>query len=234
MTGPEVPGGGVPAAPKRVSSGRLLATLGGAGALAGALILVVFAATAPAIESHRARRLDSAIREVLRGPARYDTLYVVNGALQSEPVAGVERVYLGRDEAGAPAGFAIEAAAPGFADVIGVIFGYDPATRNVIGMKVLESKETPGLGDRIEKDSLWVAQFGGVLAPIEGVKPGRGRGAPQELDLITGATISTKTIVKMINDALARLDPALRAEAVAVGSAAAPERADSATLRRNR
>ena len=32
---------------------------------------------------------------------------------------------------------------------------------HVIGMKVLESKETPGLGDKIEKDSAFVAEFRG-------------------------------------------------------------------------
>lgn len=207
MTGP-VTAGGVPV-PKQVSSARLIATLGGVGAMAGALILVVFAATSPAIEAHRAERLDAAIREVLRGPDRYDTLYVSGQSLSPELSEGAEPVYLGRDRSGDPTGYAIVASAPGFADVIGVIFGYDPATASVIGMKVLESKETPGLGDLIEKDSAWVAQFNGVQAPLVGVKSGRGTGAPAEVDLITGATISSRTIVRIINDALSRMGPAL-------------------------
>lgn len=208
MTGIQMAGNGPPA-PKQVSSARLIATLGGVGAFAGALILVVFAATSPAIEAHRAKRLDAAIREVLRGPDRYDTLYVSGTTLSPEPSDGSDPVYLGRDVAGAATGYAIVAAAPGFVDIIGVIFGYDPATSTVLGMKVLDSKETPGLGDLIEKDSAWVAQFMGVLAPLEGVKPGRGTGRPAEIDLITGATISSRTVVRIINDALARLGPAL-------------------------
>ena len=210
MTGGHVHGGGPPATPGQVSPARLIATLGGVGALAGALILVVFAATSPAIEAHRAQRIDAAIREVLRGPERYDTLYVSGSTLTTETSVGAEPVYLGRDASGAATGYAIVAAAPGFADIIRVIFGYDPATKTVLGMKVLESKETPGLGDLIEKDSAWVSQFVGALAPLRGVKSGRGTGSPAEIDLITGATISSRAIVRIINDALDRLGPALR------------------------
>lgn len=209
MTGGHVHGGGPPPTPGQVSPARLIATLGGVGALAGALILYVFAVTSPAIEAHRARRIDAAIREVLRGPERYDTLYVSGSTLTTEASAGAQPVYLGRDASGAATGYAIVAAAPGFADIIGVIFGYDPATETVLGMKVLESKETPGLGDRIEKDTVWVAQFVGAQSPLQGVRSGRGTGSPAEIDLITGATISSRTIVRIINDALGRLGPAL-------------------------
>jgi len=210
VTGGHMHGGGAPPPPgERASSGRLLVTLGGAGAVAGGLIVLVFAATSPAIEAHRAERLDNAIREVLRGPDRYDTLYVTGTQVSVDANPDAERVYLGRDASGRPTGFAIVSGAPGFADVIEVIFGYDPTTETLLGMKVLESKETPGLGDRIEKDTAWVGQFVGVVSPLEPVKAGRGTGKPTEVDLITGATISSRTVVRIINDALARLGPAL-------------------------
>jgi len=73
----------------------------------------------------------------------------------------------------------------------------------------LESKETPGLGDKIEKDTEWVAQFGDVTPPVTGVKPGRGTGALGEVDVITGATISSRTVIRAINEALDRVAPVL-------------------------
>ena len=210
MTGGHVHGGSASPPPaERASSSRLLVTLGGAGAVAGALIVLVFAATSPAIEAHRAERLDNAIREVLREPDRYDTMYVTGARMSGDANPDAERVYLGRDISGRPTGFAIVSGAPGFADMIEVIFGYDPTTKTLLGMKVLESKETPGLGDRIEKDTVWVAQFVGVESPLEPVRTGRGTGKPTEVDLITGATISSRTIVRIINEALERLGPAL-------------------------
>jgi len=208
---------GVTATPQapRVSAARLVVTLGGSGALAGALIVIAYLLTLPAIEAHRAVRLNAAVTEVLRGPKRYDTLYVVGGALRRDPPAGtdpktLEKVYLGHAADGSPVGYAVVAQEPGFADVVGVIFGYDPATKKLLGMKVIESKETPGLGDLIEKKKEFVSQFVGRATPLKGVKAGAGKGDPAEVDLITGATISSRTVVRIINNALARLGPALK------------------------
>lgn len=216
MTGGHAHGAPPPPSGGNVSAQRLILTLGGAGAFAGALILVAFTLTEPVIEGHRARRLDQAVTEVLRGPARYDTLYVVAGKLTARPPAGqdprsLERLYLGHAADGSPVGYAIVGQTAGFADAIRLIFGYDAATGTVIGMKVLESKETPGLGDKIEKDTTFTGQFGQLGTPLLGVKIGAGKGAANEVDLITGATISSRAVVKIINDALARLGPALAA-----------------------
>jgi electron transport complex protein RnfG len=77
-------------------------------------------------------------------------------------------------------------------------------------MKVLESKETPGLGDKIFKDQAWVDQFfDGPQTPLVPVKPGSGKGLPGEIDTITGATISTKAVIAIINNALAEWEPVL-------------------------
>jgi electron transport complex protein RnfG len=208
--------GAPPTTPERtkVSASRLIITLGGGGAVAGALIVIAYTLTLPPIEANRARRLNAAITEVLRHPARFDTLYLVGGALQRQPPAGtdpktLEKVYLGHDKDGAATGYAVVAEAPGFADQIRVIFGYEAKTRSLLGMKVVENKETPGLGDRIEKDTNYVRQFAGVMSPIVGVKQGAGKGGKDEVVLITGATISSRTVVRIINDALGRLGPAL-------------------------
>jgi electron transport complex protein RnfG len=78
-------------------------------------------------------------------------------------------------------------------------------------MMVLESKETPGLGDKIEKDEAFVSQFDGAIAPLLGVKSGAGTGDPSEIDMITGATISSRTIINIINETLERLGPLIEA-----------------------
>jgi len=193
--------------------GKLVATLGGLGAAAGLLIYFVFAATEPTIQAHRAEVLAQAVMEVLGEPERYDTLYVVDDSLAEEPPAGVapdkaEAVYLGYRD-GAPVGFAIRASGSGFQDTITLLFGYDPSTRQLLGMKVLESKETPGLGDKIYKDQAFVDRFEGVTPPIVGIKEGGEKGAPGELVMITGATISSRAVIKAINTELDRLGPVL-------------------------
>jgi len=200
-----------------VPAWRLFTTLGAGGALAGLLLVFVFQLTQPTIQAHKAHMLDLAVSEVLHAPDRYDTLYLHAGALTAEPPAGVDartldRVYRGYAADGTPAGFAIRAARPGFQDVVSLIFGYDPSTGRLLGMKVLENKETPGLGDKIEKDAAFTGQFAGREPPLVGVKGGGAQGS-NEIDTITGATISSKTVVRAINDAVERWRPAIEAYA---------------------
>ena len=208
-------GGPPPVMPETAPTWRLLATLAVAGALAGLLLVLVFQATDPAIQAHRARVLAEAIDEVLGGPDHYETLFVVGDELSASPAsvdtAGLERVYLGFDAEGRSLGYAIVGGEPGFQDVIRLIFGYEPTTGHVLGMKVLESKETPGLGDKIEKDSVFVGRFLGVMAPLLGVKRGAGRGVDGEVEMVTGATISSRTVIDIINHRLADLEGPLRA-----------------------
>lgn len=201
---------------KRVQPVRLLLTLGGAGVLAGGLIVFVYQATQPAIQAHKAQVLSAAIEEVLESPARYDTLYVVSGALTrtapAGPMASDERLYLGYDASGNPVGYAIPAEQPGFQDIVRLLFGYDAARDRLLGMKILEDKETPGLGAKIETDSAFIAGFAGVATPIVGVKAGGGTARDsQSVDMITGATISSRTVIRAINQALERYKPMIRA-----------------------
>jgi electron transport complex protein RnfG len=211
MTGPDLPVQEV-SAPSR----KLVGTLTIAGVLAGLLIVVVHQVTEPSILAHRARVLRAAVDDVLAQPYRISTLYLIDDVLTEELPAGMdslttERVFVGYDEAGTRVGLAISGAEPGFQDIIGLLFGYDPGKEAVLGMKVLESKETPGLGDKIEKDSSFVRAFRGVVVPIRGVKAGSGTGDEHEVDMITGATISSKTIINIINNRIDSFLPLLEA-----------------------
>ena len=47
----------------------------------------------------------------------------------------------------------------GYQDVIRILlYGYSPEHQAIVGMRVLESRETPGLGDKIEKDPAFLAR----------------------------------------------------------------------------
>lgn len=200
----------MPPAPLQVESSwaRLVGTLAVAGSLAGLAIVLVFQWANPHIEAWRAEVLAAAVTEVLAGADRYETVFLDGGSFSAAPAGdttGLDRVYVGYDDAGAPVGVAMVGAAAGFQDLIRVIFGYDPATGHVIGMQILESKETPGLGDKIEKDSTFIREFAGVAVPLIGLKAGRETGAEDEVTMITGATISSKAVVDIINARLAEV-----------------------------
>jgi electron transport complex protein RnfG len=196
--------------PEATSSFRLVATLAVAGALAGALLVFVFLWAQPKILAYQAMVLRQSIQEVLKAPDHYETLFLYEGSFTNVLPAGVDstgldRIYRGYDAEGNPVGVAVKGGKPGFADVVNVIFGYDPGTGELLAMKVLDHKETPGLGDKIVKDTVFVGGFEGAVPPILGVKIGAGSGDPSEVDMITGVTISSRAIIEIINERLEEL-----------------------------
>jgi Na+-translocating ferredoxin:NAD+ oxidoreductase subunit G len=200
--------------PPMVPAWRLIVTLGVAGSLAGLLIVGVHQWTQPRILAHQARAIALAVDEVLQAPARVETMFVWQDGLTAAPPAGVDtirldRVWAGYDAHGARVGFAMIGAEAGFQDVIRLMFGYDPATQRVMGMRVLESKETPGLGDKIYKDSVFVSAFRTAQLPMIPTKPGGGTGDPREVHTITGATISARAVITIINNRVERMRPLL-------------------------
>jgi electron transport complex protein RnfG len=201
------------AAPIDVRSWKLLVTLAIAGGLAGGGIVLVYNATLPRIEAHRAAVVEQAVREVLPGCVRWDTLYVTGGALRKQRPTGAdaktaEHVFLGFDGSGNTVGTAITAGEPGFSEMVSLIFGLDPATGTLTGMKILDEKETPGLGDKIEH-AVFRDQFKGVQTPLVAVKAKTGSNG--EVQAITGATISSRAVLRIINHAVERWRPLLQA-----------------------
>ncbi len=218
----ETPVTRLPGTPPPVKSTKLIVTLTSFAAIAAALIVTAFQTTKPRIDRHKAEVIQAAAKEVLGEPATVRSVFLYQGKLVDVLPAGVDstgldRVYLGTDASGTMKGFAITAGEPGFSDVINLIFGYEPATGRIVGMKVLEQKETPGLGDKIEKDSLFVHGFAGALSPIQGVKRGTAHSGKNQVDMITGATISSRAVINTINHRLEKIGPLLKGYTPAQG-----------------
>lgn len=193
--------------PPEPSSFRLIFSLGAAGFLSGILLVTVFLYTKPLIEKNKTEAMQEAIFKVLPGCDSISTLSIQQGkVIVADPEAkGSNKeeelnIYAGYSTDGKLIGFAIPAEEPGFQDIIKAIYGYDPAKGEIIGFEVLESKETPGLGDKIYKDSDFQENFRSLyVSPIiKGVKKGQ-KSADNEIETITGATISSKAIVNMLN-----------------------------------
>ena len=91
------------------------------------------------------------------------------------------------------------------------MFGYDASAHQLIAMKVIGNKETPGLGNKIETDSSFVNGFANAVAPINGVKKDRGKSTPSDVVMITGATISSRAVIRIIDNAIARWQPLMDA-----------------------
>jgi electron transport complex protein RnfG len=201
--------------PTAPSSLRLILTLAIAGLISGVAIIGIYESTLPTITANKARELRAAVFKVLPGVSQMRQLVYRNGELVVAEDLGKDEqaVYGGYDTNGDFIGYAIPGAGPGFQDTISLLYGYAPQRKLVTGMEVLESRETPGLGDKIYKDAEFVGSFRAlsVEPQIVAVKKGKKR-QPNEIDAITGATISSKAVVRIINESQtawsARLPPA--------------------------
>lgn len=200
---------------------RMVVTMGGIGLVCGVLIVLTFQMTYPVIEKNKIAALERAVFEVVPGAERRVTFHLVDGALErteSKDAAAVTfyACYDGDDRL---VGVALEASGQGFQDAIRLIYGYSPYKKTIIGMKVLESKETPGLGDKIDKDPRFRSNFDSlavtldtagstITRPIVLVKHGEKTGAWQ-IEAITGATISSRAVAKILETSTAAAAPVI-------------------------
>ncbi|MFT5165302.1 MAG: electron transport complex protein RnfG [Saprospiraceae bacterium] len=193
------------------SSTKMLQAMVGIGIICALLIVLTFEGTKPRIEKLRAEALEKAIFKVIPDMVTKRSYQLDQNnsftEMGSEDKAK-QLFYAGYDENGKMVGVAVEASGIGFADVLRVLYGYDPDKEVIVGFYVLESKETPGLGDKIEKDDDFLANFkaldvsllddkSALKNKVIPVKHGA-KENPWEVDGITGATISSRAIGDII------------------------------------
>lgn len=189
----------------------------GVGLSCALLIVLVHQATASTIARNRAEALERAIFQVLPGTTRTQAF-----RLEGESFVAVETAASGGDGGqsagplvhagyradGSLVGVAIEASGMGYQDTIRTLYGYSLELDAIVGFQVLESRETPGLGDRIASDEEFLANFERLDVsldderatprhPIVAVADGS-KTDPWQVDGISGATISSIAVADLL------------------------------------
>jgi electron transport complex protein RnfG len=207
----------------RTSSFKMIRTLAGVALMSGILIVFTDAVTEARIQYNEDQALAEAVIAVLPGAVEQRTMAYIEGegfVPVDEAPAEAPVVYAGYDEADQLVGVAIKALGQGYAGPIQGIFGYSPEEDAIIGFRILSSKETPGLGDRVGKDPEFLANFKGLsadVAPngselvhtIQFVKSGE-KTEPWQIDGISGATISSKAVANMVNESAQAFIPLIK------------------------
>ena len=195
------------------SSQRMLLSMTGIGTICALLIVLAYEGTLPRVKRLRAEALEQAIFKVLPTVAEIQPyLFDINGMPTTEVQQAAATLFVGYNENREMIGIAIEAEGQGYADKIKVLYGYSPSAETIIGFYVLETKETPGLGDKIEKNADFLDNFKKLDASINSDKSGLShniitvksgeKGNPWEVDGITGATISSRAVGTILNESM--------------------------------
>ena len=210
-------------APVLPSSRKLITALAAIAMISGLLVAVTYQVTAPVIKLNQQRALEQAIFKVLPDATVHANFRLEGTALSAltpEQFADAN-VFVGYNAEQELVGIAMEGAARGYQDVVKILYAYDPAQQGITDFTVLQSSETPGIGDKVETDAAFQKNFnpldarlnatGDALAhEIITVKNGR-KVNPWEIDGISGATITSAAIGNALNDSAQAMLPTLLA-----------------------
>ncbi len=212
-----------PPAGHATSSAAMVRTLGVVATVCGILIVSAYQGTLERVTANKRIALERAVFRVIPGAASMREFVASRaGVVPAAEGAGAEggvRFYAAYDAAGQLKGIAAEAAAMGYADLVRVLYAYDPRRQAITGIGVVSHRETPGIGDKIITDAAFLANFAALdvrlnadlsaLAnTVKTVKHGTRR-HPWEIDAISGATVTSKAVGRGINDSAQRLLPLL-------------------------
>ena len=103
-------------------------------------------------------------------------------------------------------GWAFNVSGSGFQDKIELVVVVDYDFEKMMGFGILFSNESPGSGDKIKDPELFLNQFKGV--PVGRFKlmiTGDRNKIDSEIIAISGATISSEAVVRILNDSLGRI-----------------------------
>ena len=177
------------------------------------LVLTVTASVSGGILAYFDSFTSKRIAEFQKSEQKKAVQVVLPGSVSSESkmLDGVE-FFVGKDEAGKIVGVAFVAFGAGFQSTIKILVGMDPTMQTILVMKVMEQAETPGLGTKIVDDQTnkinpnwFVKQFENLsiangISFVKGQKPTK----PGEIQAITGATVSSSSVVNLLNASITK------------------------------
>ncbi|HUU19322.1 MAG TPA: FMN-binding protein [Sedimentisphaerales bacterium] len=171
----------------------------------GLLIAVTNAALSPRIEQNKINKRNRLVGAMLPDAKNF---VLLEAEIEIESIQGKKEkveVYRAMSEAGECVGWSFNAAGSGFADKIELVVAVDKDFEKLAGFDVLVSNETPGFGDQIKYD-YYKDQFKG--APAEELKlipSGDPKKIDAEIVAISGATVSSESVVEIINNFLIQI-----------------------------
>jgi electron transport complex protein RnfG len=223
-----LPSAATPPAAAQPHSGRLIATLAAIAMMSGLLVALTAQLTHDRIIHNRQQALERAVFTVLTDATSRRNFLLDESGLTPLPEAAFAQanVFAGYDAGGRLVGVAMEASARGYQDVVTILYGYSLERECVVGITVLQSTETPGLGDKVDTDPQFLANFHCLDArlnpersapanPIVTVKNGR-KTDPWQIDGISGATVTSTAIGNALRASTTRMLPLLAPHADAL------------------
>ncbi|MHC4265275.1 MAG: FMN-binding protein [Planctomycetota bacterium] len=170
----------------------------------GLLIAIANAGWSPMIEANRIKKLNDSMKDLLPAAVRFESEAILS-IKTTKGDAFESNLFKGLSDVNDCIGWAFQCRGPGFQDKIELVVAVDKDFENFQGFSVLFSNETPGFGDKIKLPQ-WQSQFSGAPAEVlQLVKIGDVESIDSEIVAISGATVSSDAVVKLLNNCVAQV-----------------------------
>jgi len=170
----------------------------------GLLIAVASAAWSPRIEQNKIDKLNHLMQQLL--PSAKSFPLETQLTIKSSKGKNIDTdIYKALSDAKACIGWAFNASGPGFQDKIELVVAVDKNFETFAGFAVLTSNETPGFGDQIKLPYYQNQYKKAPVTHLELVKSGDAKRIDAEIVAISGATISSEAVIKIINNTVAQI-----------------------------
>lgn len=167
---------------------KMISVLTIVGLVAGAALVLMYTYANPLIMNNQKKEIEQAVFKIFPQAKSYE-----------KEITGDNVIFKAKNKTGRLLGYAFLAEGNGYQGTIKLIAGIKTDLETLVGIEILESQETPGLGQEITTDE-FRSQFENLktspeITCVKGKKPTR----PNEIQAITGATVSSSAVISILN-----------------------------------
>jgi len=174
-------------------SHHMILTLALVGVLSSSALVGVYKYAQPLIKINQQKALKEGIFQVLPEAKSFKTI-----------IKDGKNIYQGLDSSEEIIGYAFMGEGAGYQGIIKIMIGVDPELKKTFAIQILETVETPGLGQKITT-TFFRQQFHGlnIASFIHLIK--KKPTSSSQVQAITGATISSQAVVNIVNSTISQV-----------------------------
>lgn len=178
---------------------KMVGVLGITAAVSGFLLAYVDQKTISQIKENQEKAISSAISKLIPEGEKYQLKLLSD-----------YKVYFVFDKGGKLLGYCVLTSGSGYQGEIKMLIGISSDLVTLKGIEILENVETPGLGGKISEEFFKQQFKGKKFSPRLTYVKGKEAENENEVQAITGATVSSSSVVRIINRTLSDVIPLIK------------------------
>lgn len=169
-------------------------------AIAGLILAVVNSFTSPIIQEREKKQYEQSLKEVFNDAEKFDRLEDQKLNPIKEKIKNIENIEVAK-KGDKTIGYVFKTLGKnGYGGDISMLMAVKNDDKSIVGFKVLKHSETPGLGSRVATEEYAKSVIGNKATGhlVRNLHPS----ADNDIQAITGTTISVKAVLNGLNAAI--------------------------------